>query len=177
MNSKIAYTSNYWEGCNYQLTKNLSTKEIAKLIRERLKEEFPKCKFSIVTKVFTGGSEITVSLMEAPFEVFENPENIDLNKYVISEREREIIIERQKDTIKNGYAQLNQYQFSDNYNKGLSNGIVLTEKAWELLKKVVDIVFSFNYDDSDSMIDYFNTRFYFFLHIGKWNKPFKVKGV
>jgi len=172
MNSKAAYTSNYWEGHNYQLTRNLSTKEIAKLIRERLKEEFPNCKFSVITQTFTGSSEIIVSLMEAPFEVFENPENIDLNKYVISEIERKMIIERQKDTIKNGHAQLNQYQFLDNYNKGLSNGIILTERAWELLKKVVDIVSSFNYDDSDSMIDYFNTRFYFSLNIGKWNKPF-----
>ena len=30
----------------------------------------------------------------------------------------------------------------------------------------------YNYDDSDAMIDYFDTNFYMNLAIGKWDKPF-----
>ena len=33
---------------------------------------------------------------------------------------------------------------------------------------------SYNYDDSDGMVDYFNTNFYGYVHIGKWDKPYEV---
>ena len=29
------------------------------------------------------------------------------------------------------------------------------------------------YDNSDAMIDYFDTAYYFDVNIGKWNKPYK----
>ena len=32
------------------------------------------------------------------------------------------------------------------------------------------------YDNSDMMTDYFNTAYYVFTDIGKWNKPFKFTG-
>ena len=32
------------------------------------------------------------------------------------------------------------------------------------------------YDNSDMMTDYFNTAYYVFTNIGKWNKPFKFTG-
>ena len=28
------------------------------------------------------------------------------------------------------------------------------------------------YDESDAMIDYFNTAYYFDINVGKWNKPY-----
>ena len=32
------------------------------------------------------------------------------------------------------------------------------------------------YDNSDAMIDYFDTAFYTNISIGKWNKPYEFKG-
>lgn len=50
----------------------------------------------------------------------------------------------------------------------------LTEKARVMMQTVYEYLNSYNYDDSDSMTDYFDTNFYVHLAIGKWDKPFKV---
>ena len=51
----------------------------------------------------------------------------------------------------------------------------LTDWAKEVLKRAKDFAQSFNYDDSDGMIDYFSTNFYLHLNVGKWDRPFKMK--
>lgn len=52
-----------------------------------------------------------------------------------------------------------------------------TDESKEILSNVKNLVNQYNYDDSDGMIDYFNTNFYLHLNIGKWNKPFrKIQG-
>lgn len=50
----------------------------------------------------------------------------------------------------------------------------LTPLANEILSDVNRFINSYRYDDSDGMIDYFSTNFYYDLAIGKWDKPFKV---
>jgi len=65
-----------------------------------------------------------------------------------------------------GYIQCNQYYLPEDKR--------ITEKAKEVLIKVNDFINSYRYDDSDGMIDYFDTNFYYNLNIGKWDKPFKV---
>jgi len=156
------YTGYGWEGKNY--SENLSTKDIAKIIRQRLKKEFPECKFSVRCRYFSGGSEITISLMESDFEVFNRDYRQNRNGRFYTE-----------DDYK--YAQLNHYVFLrhgfddvDGYN----NGMYLTRKAWNVLKRVVEMANGYRYDDSDAQIDYFDTNFYLDLEIGKWDKPFKV---
>ena len=62
------YTGYGWEGKNYD--NNLSTKEITKIVRQRLKKEFSECKFSVRYKSFAGGSSISCALVSAPFDVF-----------------------------------------------------------------------------------------------------------
>jgi hypothetical protein len=51
----------------------------------------------------------------------------------------------------------------------------ITEEAREVMKYVKDFVQDYNFDDSDSMTDYFHTNFYLHLGIGKWDKHFEVK--
>jgi len=41
-------------------------------------------------------------------------------------------------------------------------------------KIALEIVKTYNYNDSDSQIDYFNTNFYLHLSIGRWDKPYCV---
>ena len=159
--AKRNYTGYGREGINYK--EDLSTKDIAKLIRKKLKEEFKDYKFSVRYKSFAGGSEIEVSLMKTNFEIYNKEYKEDKNGNVYTERDYE-------------YAQLNHYTLlQDKWedSNGYCNGVYLTEKAWKVLKRVVEIAESYNYNDSDSMIDYFDTQFYFHLEIGQWNKPYE----
>ncbi len=50
----------------------------------------------------------------------------------------------------------------------------LTVYGAEVMTSVYEFANSFNYDDSDSMTDYFDTRFYLWLTVGKWDKPFQI---
>ena len=129
-----------------------SIKTIAVEVREQLKREFPKCKFSVTIQQYSGGQSLHVSLMSAPFEVFK----------ITPERE---------------YAQLNEYQLRSDYEReqGISNGTHLTEEGWSVLARVSEISNKDNWNHSDSSIDYFDVNYYFHLNVGKWNKPFVKK--
>lgn len=51
----------------------------------------------------------------------------------------------------------------------------LTEIVFHVISDVCDFMQSYNYDDSDGMIDYFDTNFYSHIYIGDWDKPYEVK--
>ena len=57
----------------------------------------------------------------------------------------------------------------------IKENIFLTDKAKELLQTAFSLLESYNFDNSDSMTDYFHQNFYSYLRIGKWDKPFTVK--
>ena len=50
----------------------------------------------------------------------------------------------------------------------------LTDRAKETMKKANELIKSYRYDDSDGMIDYFDTNFYYDLYIGRYDRSFKV---
>ena len=165
--SKQFYTQNGWEGSHYD--RDLDIKEIAKRLRKQLKTKFPKCKFSITIERYSMGQSMSLSLMEAPFTA------------IIGQRIREFTNGEEVFTVKpvdEEHSQLNQYAFSDPYEsvKGNSNGAILSKEAWDIMKYACKAAASFNYDDSDGMIDYFDTNFYLHPNIGKWDKPFKCTG-
>ena len=71
------------------------------------------------------------------------------------------------------YFQLNPYTLREVYNPNTwCNGVFLTKEGHALLKKVVKIADHYNFDDSDSMTDYYSVNFSFHIELGKWNKPF-----
>ena len=57
------------------------------------------------------------------------------------------------------------------YTQHISSG---TEEAQEILKDIEVYGNSYNFDYSDIQTDYFHRNFYFWLQIGKWDKPFTV---
>lgn len=144
------YTQNGWKGDNYD--SSLSTTEIAKLIRQYVKQAYPLHKFSVTREYFSMGSAIHVTLMEAPHPVFVAGK------------------EPKGDHVQNAPA----YFEERNWAFGDEPRCVLTEQAKAVLRDVQAFINSYNFDDSDSMIDYFHTNFYSDLDIGKWDKPFKV---
>lgn len=133
------YTQNGWAGDNYD--HNLTTKDIAERVRAYVKEAYPTYKFSIRTEYASMCSSIHIALMEAPEDVFVNPD-------------------REK------YEQLNSYYLDK------EEGI--TELGRKVMEDINDFICSYRYNDSDGMIDYFDTNFYYYLEIGRWDKPFKV---
>jgi len=65
-----------------------------------------------------------------------------------------------------GYDQVNPYHYQNHYDGDAK--AFLTEALQAL--KAADW-----YDESDAMIDYFNTAYYVDVNIGKWNSPYVVQ--
>lgn len=51
----------------------------------------------------------------------------------------------------------------------------VTKAVAFVVNDVCDYMASYNYDDSDGMIDYFDVNFYTHIHIGSWEKPYEIK--
>jgi hypothetical protein len=182
--TRFNYTSNAWEGVNYQ--SGLSLKEIAKIIKNELKRKYPEATFSITTEYYSGGQSLHISLMKStknPFNTFEkaieeadgkgesynriysHPERWHaLSEYEIqkSEENKKYL----KARLERGHIQVNQYNIKDDYE--------LSEYGKKIMTDARSLADSFNFDDSDGMIDYFHTNFYLHLNIGKWDKKFEL---
>lgn len=57
----------------------------------------------------------------------------------------------------------------------ISEKFGLTSEVFAVVSDVVAYCNSFNYDDSDSMTDYFDTNFYLHINVGEYGKPYEVK--
>ena len=64
-----------------------------------------------------------------------------------------------------GYQDVNPYWFQDHYDGDAKK--FLTE-AFQALKSADW------YDESNAMVDYFNTAYYVDINVGKWNQPYVV---
>jgi hypothetical protein len=63
------------------------------------------------------------------------------------------------------YIQVNPYWFQDHF----------TGVAKEFLAKAFDALKSAGYyNNSDAMIDYFDTAYYYDINIGQWDKPYEL---
>lgn len=162
-----------------ELTKSekiqLGTKEIAKRIREQVKQEFPACKFSVITEYYSMGSSIHISLMKANVKVTKDFSEIPqeaILRHTYQFRTAKQLEEMQNET----YHQLNPHQLRGEFNPvEWCNGVFLTQKGHNLLKRVVEISDQYNFDESDPQTDYFCVNYYLHLNLGKWNKPFIQK--
>lgn len=140
-----------------------STTDIAKDIRSELKAALPGWTFSVKTKLFSMGSSITVSLMSGPEPVIEG-----------HAPQRGVV----PDEPLPGYAQLNRYQFmnAENASTRMTNGVVLTEKGYEVVVRALEIAGAHHWDESEPQTDYSCCNFYLHLNIGQWDKDYQVKG-
>jgi len=169
---RFNYTQNAWEGSKYN--GSMTLKDICKAVRSELKKMYPDCKFSVSKETYSGGGSITLSLMSAPSNPF-NPLTDEIKEKIerntqrafgkFWEKQLEQAIENyKKTTTQDWHHGLNQFYISDD--------ICLTEKTKEIMTRALGVLQSYNYDDSDSSIDYFHTNFYVHASIGKWDKPF-----
>lgn len=175
------YTQHGWKGSRYKI--GLSTLDIAKIVRSYIKYVHPTYRFSVTTEYFSGGSEINIALMEYPVELtnYELMQK-EVERYMRADewfyipsidksiRGSELTEEQKEEHIhyklnKKNYHQLN-YCYLDHTQ--WINPIILN-----VLIDINTFVKSYNYNDSDAMIDYFNTNFYYHLAIGQSDKPAK----
>ncbi len=151
------YTANGWKGSNYEQGRSL--KEIAQLVRQFIKEQFPTYKFSVRTSYASMCQELHVDMKEAPCKVYNDfGELTEEEKGAISykanvngvftrgclyDAELKAEFERIWETYGNFYR-------------------ALSEQIQAAVEAVDGYVNSFNYSDCDGMIDYFDVNFYYF---------------
>ena len=167
------YTVNGWQGERYN--RNLSTKDIAQLIREYVKNAYPTYRFSITSNIY----HITVSLTEYPVELTNG--TMMRNYCRVKVRTQPVYI-----PSKNNYVNANEISEADkeewiayqletaNRRKNFCESDTwLNPVVFAVLKDVQDFMNSYNYDDSDAMTDCFNKNFYSSVRIGRDGKPAK----
>lgn len=152
-----------------------NTTEVAKRIRIELKERFPKCKFSVTSQYYAGGSSIHLDIMESNIKIKKNPEELietNLHHYIEDGRHT---LNSLKELQNCTHHSLSQYSFKevDEYNPNFwNNGVFLTKDGFEFLKEINKIANFYNWDNSESISDYYDVNYYLDIGLGKWNKPF-----
>ena len=108
---KWFYTQNGWAGKNYKSGR--STKEIAEIIRTYLKEVYSDCKWSVRYSSASMCTNISVALMEAPYQVFvdESKTHIDLNQYYMDKETR--LVPEAKEMMTDVVELINSYRYDD----------------------------------------------------------------
>lgn len=151
------YTMFGWEGSNHDWSRSL--KEVAQIVRAYVKEKYPTYKFSVRTSYASMCQELHVDLKESPINIYKTAEELN----------EEDKTEFWKKAMRNGYFSLNCWndeEFKNEYNRVTEKHgnfyKVLNEVTKSVIEDVDAFVKSYNYEDCDGMIDYFNVDFYYF---------------
>lgn len=178
------YTQYGWEGSRYD--SSLGIKDIAKIVRNYVKEKYPTTKWSIRTGGSCYTSSLSVELLEFPERMFmtvdELKEIYNEKHSYINDKGETVYYDFISDTIQELlrlYRRNNIFtkdswtedEFFQCYHKTVfEEGRTFfgqrTEYFDSVIRDVKEFILSYNYDDSDSMIDYFSCNFY--LHF-KYN--------
>ena len=166
-----------WDGNKSRL--HLYGSGLSKAIREELKAQGIKG-VSVSCKTFTGGQEITVKVKAAAEDFTDREEYINDyaagkyglratwfytedgesvhrdNLFSLSNEEQRRIIRshaaREYDSAVSGRTDINHYRIDDNK--------IYNEAFRAKLHRINAVLDAYHYDDSNSMVDYFDTNFY-----------------
>lgn len=158
LNTKTFYTQYGWQGNNYD--RKLTTKEIAKLIKQFIKKEYPHFKVSVTTRSTLYTDSINVVIDEQTAEVISNLDELSNN-----EKSRFIRL------IMNAKGSMSGEAFNKIANELIEDKLFLknykfySDKTLKAIEKIKEFAYSYRQDDSDAMIDYFDTNFYFNIEI------------
>ena len=174
-----------WEGKNSK--ENLDITQIAKIVKSQFKKKFPGYKISAKTSRFSGGEDITVMVWlhksdlmpkdKFVAEAANNPWQFLGGSYWIGAPDEngawkdyrtDELTNWDKNQLTDFFSryydyQINYYGSGDKYHRmhyGYEAIPVLNDEPLKYVKGLVD---SFNWDDSNSMVDYFSTNFYSFI--------------
>ena len=177
------YTENGWEGSRYD--SRLSLKEIAQIVRAYVKEKYPTCKFSVRTKYASMCQELFVYIKEFPAQMYKTAD--DLRKEGITEtvtttlewgenagqpytytKYTNEVDEMLKKISRNGLFEKSSWtddELIDAYEEARQKNTfyaIKTEYFKSVIEDVDAFVKSYNYEDCDGMVDYFDVNFWFF---------------
>ena len=151
------YTANGWKGSNYESGRSL--KEIAQLVRQFIKEQFPTYKFSVRTSYASMCQELHVDMKEAPCKVYKDFEELtreDKNDLIRCMTYNSVF------TLTSWTDAELKAEFERLWETQGSFYRVLSEQVQAAVEAVDGYVNSFNYSDCDGMQDYFDVNFYYF---------------
>lgn len=151
------YTAYGWEGSKHDW--NRSLKEVAQIVRTYVKEIYPTYKFSVRTSYASMCQELHVDLKESPIEIYKTFEELTQEDKNTLRRKMEY----------NGYFKLTAWddcelkaEFERIWDEHGDFYKCLNEVTKAVVEDVDAFVKSYNYEDCDGMIDYFDVDFYYF---------------
>ena len=148
----------------------MTLKEIAQRVREFVKEAFPTYRFSVRTSYASMCQELHVEMKESPAPVVKTLDELTADDV------REIIRQanRMNDWPLASWSDVEaRAAIASLWERKPSMYRILTERAAAVRDEVDAYVQSYNFDDCDSMIDYFDVDFYYFGCLQSW-KSVKV---
>lgn len=151
------YTANGWKGSNYASGRSL--KEIAQLVRQFIKAQFPTYKFSVRTSYASMCQELHVELKEAPCKIYKGFDEL-------TEEEKNTVVRKATRNSVFGLISWTEpelkAEFDRIWNTQGNFYRVLSEQIQAAVEAVDGYVQSFNREDCDGMSDYFDVNFYYF---------------
>ena len=171
-----------WEGQNAH--ENLDIKDIAKIVRSQFRKKFPGYKISVRISRFSGGEAIDAQIWIPKTDLMSKDQfmkDAEYNPYQFIRGYRrmgykaadgrwiehsyddfyDMPKEEVVDFFSNWYDYtLEHYTSTGSYPTINYPGEAIPLVNDEALKYVKDLIDSFNWDDSNSMVDYFSTNFY-----------------
>lgn len=158
------YTQNGWKGSRYD--SDMSLKEIAQRVREFVREAFPTYRFSVRTSYASMCQELRVEMKESPAPVVKTLDELT------DDDVHEIIRQanRMNDWLLSSWSGSEaRAAIADLWKRYKSMYRIPTERAAAVRDEVDAYVQSYNFDDCDSMIDYFHVKFYYSGCVTGWD--------
>lgn len=153
------YTMFGWEGSNHDW--NRSLKEVAQIVRAYVKEKYPTYKFSVRTSYASMCQELHVDLKESPVKVYKTFE--ELNNDDFREISKRLFMWDYNDENRINFLNASAEEKKKTIEESNSKyAYILNDATREVIEDVDAFVKSYNYEDCDGMIDYFDVDFYYF---------------
>ena len=151
------YTENGWKGSRYDSSRSL--KEIAEAVRKFVKEQFPTYKFSVRTKYASMCQELIVEMKEAPCKIYK-----DFSE--LTEQDKHDLIRRMEYNHVFSLTAWNDADLEREFTRIWDDHgdwyRCVSDQIKAAAEAVDEYVNSYNYNDCDGMIDYFDVNFYYF---------------
>ena len=150
---------------------SLDIKEISKMVKKQLNDEYPNTKFSVSIQRYSMGRSLHISIMLSDIQIIRKFEDIPqeiLKPYLDDGRTPDQLKRMQESNHHQVHVNSND-EYTPKY---WCNGVFLTEQGFNLLKRITQISDQYNYDNSDPQSDYFHVNYYLHLNIGQYDKPY-----
>lgn len=151
------YTMFGWEGSNHDW--NRSLKEVAQIVRAYVKEKYPTYKFSVRTSYASMCQELHVTLKESPVEIYKPFKELTDEEFLQISRRLYYYDNEKIEYFLNASADEKKKIIEESTN---SYKFILNDVTRTVIEDVDAFVKSYNYEDCDGMIDYFDVDFYYF---------------